>query len=242
MQVYLHDGPNPNELKALEYRIRSLPYVAESQYVSKEVAAARFLQGTTEDVVELMGGVNPLPASISIRLRPEYLQNDSLKAIQNRLENEYLVAEVEYPLETFNALQSNVQVITWVSALLGFMLLGVALLLVMQTVRSGIYARRLSIRSMQLVGASPGFVRKPFVERGLIQGALAGLLSASGLWLVGFFIDKRIPQISFQGGVATAGEFFALLGGIGVIGIVLGGFASTWAVNRYLTRNLDEII
>ncbi len=242
MQVYLHDGPNPTELKALELRIKSMPYVAESQYVSKEVAAARFLQGTSEDVVELMGGVNPLPASLSIKLRPEYLQNDSLRAIQQRLAGEYLVAEVEYPLDTFNTLQSNVKIVTWVSAVLGLMLLGVALLLVMQTVRSGIYARRLAIRSMQLVGASPGFVRKPFVERGLMQGALAGILSAAGLWLMGYFVDKRIPQISFQGGVASAGEFFALLGGIGLIGIVLGGFASAWAVNRYLTRNLDEII
>lgn len=242
MEVYLHDGPNPKELEKLQQRLESMPFVESLEYVSKEAAAAKELQRTGDNTIALMGGINPLPASFSIRLTAPYLVEDSLSALQKRLSQEYLVADVQYPMEIFMQLDSNIQILTWVSVVLGLLLVLVAILLVLQTIRSGIFSRRLSIRTMQLVGASPSYIRRPFLVRGLLQGGVAGLFASGGLLLVGLFLDSKVPQMGLEGNVASAGEFFGLLTGIILIGLALGSLASYWAVNRYLSRNLDEII
>ncbi|MEL6672678.1 MAG: permease-like cell division protein FtsX [Bacteroidota bacterium] len=242
LSVELHDGINSTRLAVLETQLKSREYVQKLRYVSKAEAGKIFMERTGDDVVSLMDGVNPLPASFELTLWPQYVAQDSLEWIKLELNQELLVSKVDFNMEMITLMNRNIQVVSMIFLGIGLVLMVVALYLIFATIRLSIYAQRLTIRSMQLIGATQAFIRRPFLKNGLVQGGIAGLLAGGFLVLTMLIIRRYLASIDLEvQGISSPG-FIAILGGIVLLGLALGLAGSYFAVNRYLNRNLDELM
>jgi len=242
MKVFLHDGVGELQQQAFELRLRHHAAVARLRYVSKEEAARLMQERTGEDVRLMLDGVNPLPASYNLLLRPAYLQPDSLPLLRAELEAERPVAEVVYQGERLSRIDANLKTLSWLALGLGLILTLVAFYLIFTTIRLNIYARRLSIRSMELVGATRGFILRPFLWRGLMQGILAGLMAA-GLLSGTFWLGQQwLMRVDLPTASVALPSQIGLLVGIVLFGLSLGLSGSYFAVSRYLNRSLDELM
>ena len=251
-KVFLLDGIEEDRQMAFTDSLRNRPYVRDILFVSKEEAGEIMLQRTGEDVLKLTEGVNPFLSSLNLKLNKNYINIDSLEMIRQHLSEEVIVASITYPMEMIEGMNRNVRIISIVGSLVGFVLIGVVLYLIFGTIRLSIYAQRLIIRSMQLIGATNSFIRKPFVLNGFLQGAISGLLACGLLGSAMFFLGHWLKNIDVQNPFqdsASHGLFdifgFSYIGlfiGIVLFGAILGLMGSWVAVNRYLNRNLDELM
>lgn len=251
-KVFLLDGIEEERQMAFTDSLRNRPYVKDILFVSKEEAGEIMLQRTGEDVLKLTEGVNPFLASLNLKLNKDYINVDSLEVIRKHLSEEVIVASITYPMEMIEGMNRNVRIISLGGSLIGVVLIGVVLYLIFGTIRLSIYAQRLIIRSMQLIGATNAFIRKPFVISGFLQGAISGLLACGLLTIAIIFLGHWLRNIDVQnpfGETASQGIFnmfgFSYIGlfiGIVLFGALLGLTGSWVAVNRYLNRNLDELM
>ncbi len=242
MKVFLHDGIGELQLQELEVQLRHHPAITSVRFISKDAAARLMLERTGEDVPLALDGVNPLPASYNLLITPQYMQFDSLTMLRADLEAKRPVSEVVYEGERLNQLNHNIQVLSWLVLGIGLILILVSFYLIFTTIRLNIFAKRLVIRSMELVGATRNFIRRPFLWQGAAQGLLSGLLASAGL--TGFYqlsqdwlLKADLPKIEIN----QIGQI-GLLSGIVLFGLLIGTLGSYLAVNRYLNRSLDELV
>lgn len=242
LDVQVQDDAEKVFLDQLARDLSRAPYANTVTYVSKEEALKEFQDKFGEELSLSLGEeVNPLPASFRIKLWPNYIQRDSLNKIKAQLTGQVMVLSVEYPLEEILQLQQNLRVISWLMLGVGVVLLVIALYLIFGTIRLGIYGQRLAIRSMQLIGAKDAFIRRPFVLKGLLQGGISGSLACalilSAWWMLVKWSPAPLPSWHLR-----SPAFIGLLGGIVLLGVLLGWLGSYVAVNRYLHKNLDQLM
>lgn len=242
MKVFLHDGLSEGGKDKFIADLEKKPYVSNFRFVSKEEAGEILISRTNEDFMEIMDGVNPLLNSINVSLKQGYIQVDSLGRIKEDLESHLVVAEVEYPGEMVAVVKSNIATVTVIVTFLSLVLLAVAFYLIFGTIRLAIFAKRLNIRTMQLIGATQAFIRKPFLLNGSIQGGFSGILAAVLLTATFVIIQSRLSSTGLMEGIAIGGELIGLLSGIILFGALLGFVGSFLAVNRYLNKKLDELM
>ncbi|MEL6250623.1 MAG: permease-like cell division protein FtsX [Bacteroidota bacterium] len=241
LKIEMMDGIKSSRLDEFEMLLKRKDFVQSYKYVSKDEALEGWML-KTQDKVEALGGTNPFPATFDVKLQPEYIATDSLDKIREEMIEDNLVAEVHYPMERIFKMNQNIKTLTWIFLGVGILMIAVVFYLIFGTIRLSIYAQRLGIRTMQLIGASEGFIRKPFLLKGLMQGlasaSIAGILITLSYQLLRWFLQGMIPQ---EGPLFSPG-FIGLLGGIMLFGLLLGFSGSYFAVNRYMNRNLDELM
>lgn len=242
MQVFLFDGVGEEQRDELAARLEAMPAIRTVTYISKEEAGRKLIERTGVNVDEVLGGINPIPHSFQVQFHPAYAFSDSLPGVRDQVEAEVIVAEVSYPLETLKDLNQNLRAWRLIILVIGLLLVFIALYLIFSTIRLAIYSQRLTIRSMQLIGATRNFIRKPFLWRGIWQGTLAGALACGLLVLTYFFIQRLLLQWGLEQGFRMTYEWIGLLVGIILFGLSLGLIGSYVAVNRYLNRDLDELM
>lgn len=241
LEVQIHDGIAPSELDRFAREIGQAVYAESIEYVSKSDALAEYQDRFRTDITGPLDGFNPLLASFRVKLWPSYIEKTAVTEIERELIKDIAVASVEYPLDEILKLQQNIRKVAWMTLGLGLVLLGIAFYLIFGTIRLGIYAKRLAIRTMQLIGATDRFVRKPFIISGLIQGGFAGAIASALIvlawWLLSLFAPEPLPMWHL-----ASPAFIGLLGGILLLGLLLGWTGSYLAVNRYLHKDLDQLM
>jgi len=231
--------PEVNEARIiqLQKQLEVADFVKSSDYVTKEQAAAQMKDYLGEDFISFLG-VNPLLPSINVRLNVRYANNDSLKAITDRMMTNPSVKEVLYQKTLVQELNANITLITGI--LLGFsiLLLVIAYALISNTIRLAVYSHRFLIRSMLLVGATRHFIRKPFILKGLAQGAVAALFAISMLTALMIILRNEVPDlIALDDWVA----FIFLALAVIFAGLLLAGVSTVLAVHRYIRMKVDEL-
>ena len=207
------------------------------RYVSKEEAAKEFIAETKEDFTQFLTD-NPLHASYRIRLREYYFAEDKLKEVKASLEKLDGVFEVVYPENMVDNINRNITKIYAVMAGFALVLLIIIVVLMNNTIRLALYSQRMLIRSMQLVGATNGFITRPFLLRGLSQGFMAGLISAL-LLAIGWYASLlSLPELNT---LTNPLQLLMLAAGLIVLGMIIGLLSTLQAVNRYLDLSLDEL-
>lgn len=242
MKIFLLHEEEDEQLQMLLERIQAQPYVTKATYISKEAASKILMEKTGENVTELMGGINPLLPSIDLRLKENYLNGDSLNRIKMQLKQDPLISDVVYPLEMILSASRNIRVLTSVFIGVGFVLVFISFMLIINTIRMSIYARRMTIRSMQLVGATDAYVRRPFLIRGLLHGIFAGAIASLMLWGLFRLLSTWLHQIDLFRNLSIEKEFIGLLGGIMLLAAILGVTGSYLAVSRYLNKTPDQLL
>lgn len=217
-------------------RLRDVAGVDSVRYVSHEEAAEIFRETFGEEA-DLYDDAQFLPASYRVRLAAGWATPDSLEGFASRVSAWTPVDEVAFDRASVEAVERNLRLFSSVGLAVALLVVVAALLLVGNTVRLSIYARRMLIRTMKLVGATNGFIRRPFLIEGVVQGVLAGVLSGVVLWgLYDLFL--RFVR-SADGGNAVGwpgGTPLVAMGALVALGLVLGLLASTVAVRRFIRQ------
>ncbi|KQS28044.1 ABC transporter permease [Dyadobacter sp. Leaf189] len=206
-------------------------------FVSKEEAAKEFIEGTKEDFATFLGE-NPLRNSYRVKIHEDYFEEAKLAQIKKDLEQIKGVYEVVYQEDLADNINRNVTKIYIVLASFAFIMLIIIVLLVNNTIKLAIYSQRFLIRSMQLVGATNGFIQRPYVVRGAIQGLVGGVLA--GVLLV---VLQQVAVRNVEG-LAMLQEYdkiAILVGTVLVLGILIGVSSTYQSLARYLRMTLDDL-
>lgn len=212
-------------------------WVKSSQYVSREEAASILQQDLGEDFISFLG-YNPLSSSIDINLNAAHTTNSQMSSIERELREHTLVKDVVFQKDLVDAINQNVQKISLL--LFGFcaLLFMITIVLINNTIRLSVYSKRFLIRTMKLVGATYGFIRRPFLYNGLTQGIFGALISILLLMIALFSIQKEMPELLVLQDLPTLG---VIMGVMLLIGILISLLASNMAVDKYLRMNEDDL-
>ena len=243
LQVFLNKQISAGEVSKINRTIGSKTYVIKEnnepriRIVTKDEAAAQFIEDTGEDFKEFLGD-NPLRDVLIINVKTTYQSADSLKMIKKDIEKMSGVYEVSYVESLVESINENLAKIGVI--LIGFftILLIVVVILINNTIKLALFSQRFLIRSMQLVGATSGFIRKPFLKRSIWYGFLAGLFSSLMLLALLMYANQRIEDIRALQDFKNLG---ILSGGLIVLGITVGFLSTYRAVKKYLQMSLDEL-
>jgi cell division transport system permease protein len=211
------------------------PFVKSSEYFSRETAAKKLMTDLGEDFVGFLG-YNPLLPGIELQIRAPYANRDSLDRIESKIMALPEVKEVFYQKSLVDAINRNVETISFI--LLGFsgILLFIAIVLINNTIRLSVYSKRFLIRSMQLVGATEGFIRRPMVIRSILHGLISAFVALLMLMLIVYFAIEELPELV---DLSNPALLIVLVASLFILGAMIS-FASTWfAVRKYLRMPTD---
>lgn len=237
VQVFLIDDAREVDIIQFKKTIDAEAYPRETRYVSKEEAAKTLQAELGEDFIEFLG-FNPLLPSIDIRLSADYAHPDSMLWIAEGLEQHTLVHEVAYSPDLIQKVYDNVNKISLILLVFSGLLLLVAIALINNTIRLAMYARRFTIRSMQLVGATTWFIRRPFIWQGILNGFYSAIIASGMLAGLIFLAQREVPEFFELQDLET---FMMVFGIVLVVGIMISLVSTLLAVGRYLRLKLDDL-
>lgn len=235
--VILLDNAREADVIQLQKSLDATPSVKSTEYISREKAAQMLMEDLGEDFVSFLG-YNPLSPSIEVKLRADYANPDSLAIFEKKLMGNEVVQEVYYPKSLVHLVNENVKRIGVVLLVFSIFLFIISFSLINNTIRLSVFARRFLIKSMQLVGATQSFIRRPFVTQGVVQGMAGSMVAIVLLMLTLYFSQKSIPElIDFQDVVL----YLLLFGGVMLIGIIISWISTWFAVKKYLKIKTDSL-
>jgi cell division transport system permease protein len=235
--VMLGDDAKEADIRMLQKDLDAKDYVKSTEYVSKEEAAAKMKKDLGEDFISFLGD-NPLPASIDVYLHANYTNPDSIARIEKYVREYPFVKEVYYQESLLILINENVRKISFFLFVISSFLFLIALTIINNTIRLSIYSRRFLIRTMQLVGATRAFIRKPFLVQSAFQGLLAALIAISLLMgLLYLFEEEFFMMVNIE-----STRLLVLLGvSLVLTGLLINVISTFFSVNRYLSISDDKL-
>jgi cell division transport system permease protein len=235
--IILDDETKEPDIRMLQKDLDAKPYVKSTEFVSKDAAAAKMKEDLGEDFIEFLGD-NPLPPSIDVYLYAGFTSPDSVARIEKYVREYPFVKEVYYQESLLFLINENVRKISLFLLVISSFLFLIALTIINNTIRLSIYSRRFLIRTMQLVGATQGFIRRPFIIQSAIHGLLAALVAMSLLMGLLYLIEKEFfMMFSFE----STYLLFLLALTIIITGILINIISTYFSVNRYLSISEDQL-
>lgn len=238
-EIVMNSNVKEANILKLQKELNAMPAVKSTEYITKEEAIRRLSDDLGEDFLQWLGNEeNPLLPSIDVRFNADYTNPDSLSVIEKQLLGNKDIKEIYYQKSLVDLINQNVNRIGIALMAASLILLIIAITLIRNTIRLSIYSKRFLVRSMQLVGATPAFIRRPFIRSGISQGFFGALLA--DLFLAGmlYALTQRVPELSFVQDFETVVVIFA---GIIVLGILIGGLSTRIALRKYLHADVDRL-
>jgi cell division transport system permease protein len=235
--VMLDDNAREADIRMLQKDLDAKPYVKSTEYVSKEEAASKMKEDLGEDFISFLGD-NPLPPSIDVYLYAGYTNPDSVARIEKYISEYPFVKEVYYEDSLLFLINENVRKVSLFLLVLSAFLFLIAVTIINNTIRLSIYSKRFLIRTMQLVGATRAFIRKPFLVRSIYHGILSSLIAMTLLMGLMYLIEKEFfMMFSFE-----TPKLLIILGIFIIIsGILINLISTYFSVNRYLVIAEDKL-
>ena len=238
-EVVMNSNVKEDKILQLQKELDAMPAVKSTEYITKEEAIRRLSDDLGEDFLQWLGNEeNPLLPSIDVRFNADWANNDSIAVIQARLLKNTDIKEIYYQKSLVDLIDQNVRRIGIVLMIASLVLLIIAITLIRNTIRLIIYSKRFLVRSMQLVGATPAYIRRPFIRSGISQGFFGALLADILLALLLYGITKRLPELTF---VQDYTIIIGIFVGIIALGILLGGLSTRIALRKYLHADIDRL-
>lgn len=235
--MMLQDDMTKPEAQQLCAKLRNRPYINTINFISKEQALKEQTKALGTNPAEFIGD-NPYMASIELQMKADYANNDSLKWISAELQRFPKVGEVSYQQDLMESVNDNLKKVNIVLLILAGLLTFVSFSLINNTVRLGVYARRFDIRTMKLVGASWGFIRRPFVTRAIVIGLLAAIIAltvlAGGVYALYNYEPDTITIVTWQVMAITGASVF-------LFGIIITAICSNISVNKFLKMKAGDL-
>jgi len=225
VELFVESGSTEKEIEELKTKIAQMEAIREIEYISKDDAAKRFEEEFGQNVFDILE-FNPFPPSIIIHLKTGYQTPAEISKLKNRLELLANVDEVFYKKPLLEKIDKYVQIVYIVGILIGIVILIIAIGLIFNTIRLTIYARKDMIHIMRLVGATEGFIRKPFLVEGILQGFLGGTLAS-----IAIFYGTQLIQIYIYPYIISHPLVFL---GLILFSMTIGLFSAYLSVGKYI--------
>lgn len=244
VQVYLEKGLTPGESDAIRKAVAAKPYVArrngqpQVSFMSKEAAADKFIKDTGENFRNFLGD-NPLRDAMFVKVSEDYFSEAGLKQIKADLEKVDGVFEATYVENFVEEVNKNLAKIYLVLSVFVALLLIIIVVLVNNTIKLALYSQRFTIRSMQLVGATNGFIRRPFLYRGIVQGLLSAVFACVFLGVIIKLAFQYVEGISLL--LGDWNKLATLAGVLALFGMVVGFLSTFQSVERYLRSSVERL-
>jgi cell division transport system permease protein len=240
IDVFFKDNSRDADMRMLEKTMAAEAYVKSVRYVSKEEALEVTKQILEDDsLLAPIDNYNEIKPSLEIFIKEDYANPDSVKKIEDNLMAKYqgsLIDEVSYNSAMFLTINNSLKYFAWIILALAALLLVIAIAMINNTIRLAVYSKRMLIRSMQLVGATEGFIRRPFMLRAFLQGIVAALISL-GMILLGLnYLLNWFPALA---GVHDSMILFTVFGGVTLLGIFISWISTYFALRKYLRLKSD---
>ena len=235
--IYINELAKPIQIKQLQKSLILKKETKNVKFISKESAAEKHAELIGEDFIEFLG-YNPLLNSIEVGFLSEFVTPDFLEKLKKSLENENYVNEVYYDVPLIEILDKNTKKISQGLVAITITLLLIAILLINSSIRISVYSKRLTIKTMQLVGATKNFIRSPFIVKYLILGFYGTFIAILSLSFIIYFIDTKYPELNLFDNSLEIIIVFLI---ISVLSFVITGISSFFATERFLNLNTNEV-
>jgi len=240
IDVFFDKTLNEVELKLIETELSQKRYISNATYRSSTEAWDITKELIGEEALDIIGGENPIDQSVIINLKKQYVNLDSMKMIESELMQTYngKIIEVSYRKEAFAEVNMNMKKVIYFIVFFGGLLLIVAIGMINNTIRLALYSKRFTIKTMQLVGATPRFIRRPFLWQAVGQGILSGIIAGAMVFGFLILIEQFMPNVIYMTDIEL---FYMVLGGIIVFGILITVISTSLALKKYLRVKLDNL-
>lgn len=238
-EIVMNSDVKEANILRLQKELDAMPAIKSTEYITKDEAISRLSEDLGEDFLEWLGPEeNPLLPSVDVRFHAAYANTDSIAKVEALILDNPDVKEVYYQKSLVDLINNNLRKIAIVLMVVSLALLLIAVALIRNTIRLSIYSKRFLVRSMQLVGATESFIRRPFLKQGVSQGFFGGLLA--DLLLIGilYAVSKRVPDLVL---VQDKTVIAFILVGIIVLGVLLAWFSTRAALDKFLKADLDKL-
>ncbi|MBF4493773.1 ABC transporter permease [Flavobacterium sp. JLP] len=237
MTVFFKNEANDSVIKAFNTELKRAPFARSYVYVSKEKAAKEHTDIIGEDFLTFLGE-NPLLNSYDIHLKADYVERDSILQIESQLRKNTMIEDIVYDKQLVNLVNDNIKKVSmWILIISGFLAV-IAVLLINSSLRLSIHSNRFIIKTMQMVGATKSFIRKPFVMRSVKLGMLGAGLAIIGLIALLLYVDTNFPGLGILEDKALIGLVLLAVFGIGVL---ITWVSTHFATQRFLNLRTDDL-
>jgi cell division transport system permease protein len=237
MTVFFKSEANDTILKAFEAELKTAKFVKSSVFVSKDDAAKVHTEIIGEDFMTFLGA-NPLQNSFDIHLKADFIDAKNIRRIENKLRENPMVSDIVYDKQLVNLVNDNIKKVSfWILIISGFLTL-VAVLLINSSMRLSIHSNRFIIKTMQMVGATKSFIRKPFIWKSIKLGMIGSVLAVLALVGTLIYLNTNFPNL----GILDDQLLIALvLLGVVAVGILITWISTYFATQRFLNLRTDDL-
>ena len=237
MTVFFKNEATDTVFTAFKNELKTAKFVKSSVYVTKEEAAKMHTDIIGEDFMTFLGA-NPLQNSFDIHLKADYINAENIRKIEDHFRANEMVSDIVYDKQLVNLVNDNIKKVSlWILIISGFLAL-VAVVLINSSMRLSIYANRFIIKTMQMVGATKSFIRKPFIWRSVklgLAGAICAVIALIGCLL---YIDSTYPNLGILENPLAVG---GVLVGVLALGVLITWLSTYFATQRYLNLRTDDL-
>ncbi|MDD4516720.1 permease-like cell division protein FtsX [Massilibacteroides sp.] len=235
--IVLKDNQKEADIKRIQRTLDAQPFIKSTHYISKD-QAARELEEEIGENPETFLGFNPLQASIEVKLHSQYANADSLSVIEKKIKSYTSVSELLYRKDMMEMVNKNIKKVGLVLLGLAIVLMTISFVLISNTIRLLIYSKRFLIHTMKLVGATPGFIRAPFIRYNMLSGVFAAFLAILMLTSALYYLQGELSGFIQILDMPTLLTVYVV---VLVLGILLSVFATIISVNKYLRLGIDKM-
>ncbi len=238
MDVYMKKNAKEAEIKRLRKELDATDGVKSTKYISAEEAKDLYKKEIGEDFIEFLEGENPLHSSIEIHLNETYANVEELKKLSQQIKKRDIVEDVRFYEDYVDTINNNIGRLSIFFMIVSALLLLISIVLINNTIRLSVYANRFIIRSMKLIGATPSFIRKPFIMQGIVQGIISSILSIGLLISILYKLNQYYPDLVNLNHI----DFYLILfTAILILGIILTWSSSSLSVRKFLKMKIDNL-
>ena len=237
MTVFFDNYAKDSTISAFDTELKNAKFIKEYAFVHKDSAAKNNVDIVGKDFMEFLG-FNPLQNSFDIHLKGDYVNADSIKKIERNIRKNEMVSEIIYDKELVDMVNENVTKITFWILIISGILTVVAMLLINSSMRLSIYSHRFTIKTMQMVGATKSFIRKPFIWRSIKLGLIGSGLAIIGIIALAIYVDGIFPSLGIAKDYVSLG---IVITGVLGIGILITWISTFFATQRFLNLKTDDL-
>lgn len=237
MTVFFNNEANDSLLNSFDVELKNARFIKDYAFVHKDSAAKNNVDIVGKDFMEFLG-FNPLQNSFDIHLKGDYVNTDSIKKIERTIRKNEMVTEIIYDKELVDLVNNNVKEISFWILIISGILTVVAMLLINSSLRLSVYSHRFTIKTMQMVGATKSFIRKPFIWTSIKLGLIGSALAIIGLIGVVIYVDGLFPSLGIAKDYVSIG---IVIVGVLIVGIIITWISTFFATQRFLNLKTDDL-
>ena len=237
MSIYLKDEAKAVDLNQIKNSLITSVFVKDLNYISKEEAVSIMKTEFGEDFINELG-YNPLINSFDINLVSEYVEDRKIDSISNLLrEKNNFIDDIQYDRDLVSVMNTNLKKITMWMFPVTFLLIVISILIINSSIKLALYSNRWTIKTMQLVGATKRFIRKPFIIKNVFLGLFSSFIASTLLYLTIFYVDKKIPFIDMFDNIYIIYVFLSVT----VLGVLISWISTYFATQKLLNLNTEKL-